>query len=453
MRSTQHRRLIWRPALALALAGSGLGCQAAAPAPMTTTTYTVSVERQAAPAIDTPERGAPTPAAISQPTGARSATITPNTSPTNAPSDGAAAEELQWNRPNDSPADPGPPSHFSAVSFVSPDIGWALGPVPTPDGHGRSAYTLGLTRDGGRSWEARRLPDRGIACLDGVVDILFLDDRNGWLRCDGLLHTTDGALTWELISDRDPIRTWGRTINGLVWAWIEDPDHDAAVMAPRPGGLDAWRPLVTDWPNQAGPDPERPWITISIWDEQTLVFHDSLTTGSPWWATHDGGVTWKRLTRPCGQHDWPFESIALGSPTDLWAACGGVAATSMQTKLIATSVDGGATWALRAEAALPGSETAGASVEWIALSGRFWAIRALSPTVLVAELSRSRGPLLSADGGATWDRLDPGRCAGVDELVPSAFIDAEHGWLWSRHGFAHTDDGGRSWLCLAYPQS
>ncbi|HRF50546.1 MAG TPA: hypothetical protein PLC98_23160, partial [Anaerolineales bacterium] len=65
MRSTQHRRLIWRPALALALAGSGLGCQAAAPAPMTTTTYTVSVERQAAPAIDTPERGAPTPAAIS----------------------------------------------------------------------------------------------------------------------------------------------------------------------------------------------------------------------------------------------------------------------------------------------------------------------------------------------------------------------------------------------------
>lgn len=328
-----------------------------------------------------------------------------------------------------------------------------MGGVPSPDGYGRFAYALGLTRDGGRSWEARRLPDRGVACLEGIVNILFLDDNNGWLRCDGLFHTGDGGWTWTLLSSRDLVRTWGRTVNGLVWAWIEDSHHDAAVMALRPGGLDAWRPLVTDWPNQVGPNSERPWITISVWDEQTLVFHDSLTTGKPWWATHDGGATWERLTHPCGQHDWPFESIALGSPTDLWAACGGVGATSMQTKQIATSVDGGATWALRAEAVLPGSETAETSTQWLPLSGHFWAIQALSPTMFVAGLSRSRGPLLSADGGATWNRLDPGRCAGVDDLVLSAFIDAEQGWLWSRYGFAHTDDGGQSWQCLTYPRS
>src|SRR5262245_51192373 len=68
-----------------------------------------------------------------------------------------------------------------AIFFVNEQKGWAAG----------SRGTLLGTTDGGKTWQPRRLPT-----IDGVRDIFFTDESNGWLVCEPNIY--------ELQNNKDP---------------------------------------------------------------------------------------------------------------------------------------------------------------------------------------------------------------------------------------------------------
>ncbi|MFN0055340.1 MAG: YCF48-related protein [Planctomycetales bacterium] len=90
-------------------------------------------------------------------------------------------------------------AHLRGISFVSPDLGWAVGD------HGVICHT----RDGGKTWE---LQPSGVECA--LHSVCFLTDRIGWasggetaphtqLSQGVLLTTRDGGHTWTQLVGKD----------------------------------------------------------------------------------------------------------------------------------------------------------------------------------------------------------------------------------------------------------
>lgn len=353
----------------------------------------------------------------------------------------------------------GTPDRITAISFFSPENGWALGKAWLK-GYGYQGVSLGYTTDGGRSWQSRSIPDRGIGCLNDVADILFQDEQFGWLRCQGLLATEDGGATWTVLTHIDPIIAWGRSPTGQLWAWMRADGHYSILREPRPGKPADWHDLITRWPNNnIGPSVDDARYGPSIWDAQSIVFeepraNDGSMMSGPWWSTRDGGATWQSLTRPCGDGGWPNESISPGPDPVLWAACGGMPGGTLQDKWMLRSLDAGSSWDLvgATQMTVPTPDTTPAPQRVVG-HGHVQAIAALSQTTAYSLLGRASGPLITRDAGRTWNTPNLYPCAVGDTGAVDSVLDSLHMWIAGVGGLAKSEDGGASWICYTFPRN
>jgi photosystem II stability/assembly factor-like uncharacterized protein len=216
-----------------------------------------------------------------------------------------------------------------AIFFLDDKKGWAAG----------SKGTLLATNDGGQTWQARRLPT-----FDGVRDIFFINESEGWLVCEPNvyeLQTKDAPRTYLL-----------QTVDGgAEWQKI--------VVDPKDPDLRIVRAVFTS--------PERGWV----FGEGGTVF-----------GTRDSGVTWVRCVVPT-------RHLLLGGTfideNRGWIV--GAGATILQTS------DGGASWQLSRLFDANGVRFSAASFVDDRLG---WAV------------GNQGAVFRTRNGGRTWQRLNSG---------------------------------------------
>jgi hypothetical protein len=92
-----------------------------------------------------------------------------------------------------------PPAGFepSSVTFVSLEMGWALGDAPCAGG---TCLALRRTVDDGRSWSSANPPPTSFSLAtsvdQGVSQIRFADPLDGWAFGPDLWSTHDGGTRW-----------------------------------------------------------------------------------------------------------------------------------------------------------------------------------------------------------------------------------------------------------------
>jgi photosystem II stability/assembly factor-like uncharacterized protein len=216
-----------------------------------------------------------------------------------------------------------------AIFFLNEQKGWAAG----------SRGTLLATTDRGKTWQARRLPTS-----DGIRDIFFTDESNGWLVCEPNIY--------ELQNKQDP-RTYLLQTNdgGSEWRKINlDPkDPDIRLL----------RVMFSS--------PERGWV----FGEGGVAF-----------TTRDSGLTWVRLQTPT-------RYLLLGGTfiDDNRGWLVGAGATILQTS------DGGDTWHLSRLFDANGVRFTAASF----IDNRLgWAV------------GNQGAVFRTLNGGRTWQRLNSG---------------------------------------------
>lgn len=256
------------------------------------------------------------------------------------------------------------------VFFVSPEVGWGVGTVPSDAGEGG---VILHTADGGQHWDVQ-LGDPHSATRD-FDELFFLDAKHGWATQGGshLLRTTDGE-TWEDVGElsataaftfatpevgffvhskdisrtADSGRSWKHVyhcrdkveVNGLTQdaecefhsvacptpkvcyaATQALPDKAAAIAKTEDGGL-TWS-ISGHVPEASGGD-------------YGLLFPDVMTGFmrgyAQIWSTADGGLNWRKAagTFPGGSPRLCFADHEVG-----WLANG---------TTIAYTSDGGKRW-------------------------------------------------------------------------------------------------------------
>lgn len=294
--------------------------------------------------------------------------------------------------------------YFDDVTFVSEDVGWAVGDPHWDQGSKQYVGTILKTTDGGVTWTPQ---NAGVdAALHGVW---FVDANQGWAVGDRgtILHTADGGVTWT----PQPVDT--------------DENFRAVTF------IDA----VTGWVTATTPSQVDDFLGDTI-DWQAAIYH-----------TTDGGTTWTPQAIPAevsilnridfvdAQTGWTVGTRRVESNTsrpDHFAA-------------IYHTTDGGQTWV--EQLGLNESITLTA-VDFIdAING--W-------TAGFPTRSSVQGGMVfhTADGGVTWERQEAGGFMNL--LQDIEFVDENRGYLvgadyvgaWGPPVF-RTLDGGATWKKIA----
>ena len=191
--------------------------------------------------------------------------------------------------------------------------------------HGDQHPQLNWSNDGGINWHSAVTPI--FAGRSTVFD--FVDSLNGWVSGSKLLRTTDGGLTWEPVSDVQPISLdFMSPLEG--WA-IESRCADYpctyAVLHSVDGGV-TWEEQTTF--SSGGPaavafvDALNGWVEVGSGSQYPLLH------------TRDGGRTWQEQYSP----GWAFDFIDRNVVWSAGYASPGVG--NIQHAFV--SLDGGDSW-------------------------------------------------------------------------------------------------------------
>lgn len=285
---------------------------------------------------------------------------------------------------------PVPAASANAVDLISAAEGWAA-----------STTGVGIlhTTDGGLTWSTQSTP-----VSENLEAIRFMDALHGWAAGDNsLLYTTDGGATWVKgksftatnygVDYADALHVWAVGIGGIVYRTVD-------------GGKNwTWKTTPTS---------------------QNLKDVDFVDLNNGWAAgangaiirTTDGGNTWTMV--PSGTNAF-LDGVSFVSAREGWVAGGDV---------FLHTADGGATWT--PESVPPGT--------WVHSLGfldgsKGWA--AGEPQNIVH----------TANGGTTWTTQlsatpdgNRGRLWGID------FGDATHGVAVGEDSILSTSDGGATWV-------
>jgi photosystem II stability/assembly factor-like uncharacterized protein len=233
-------------------------------------------------------------------------------------------------------------THLNSISFVSPELGWAVGTDSALGG------ILLKTTDGGATWAVSRLSAKQLP-----TTVCFADADTGWMGGatpppgedegeggpSAILGTTDGGRTWVSqinlpvtifdLSFVDKTTGWAAGSKGAIYHTTDGGrtwNAQRSELEPNPGmgdlnieGVKQFRVLGINFP-----DREHGYAVTSAEEEDR-----GLLLG-----TSNGGDTWARLwiTADSGIRDTHFVSANEG-----WAV-------TDQGKYIYHTVDGGHSW-------------------------------------------------------------------------------------------------------------
>jgi len=316
-------------------------------------------------------------------------------------------------------------AELTDVTFVDPDVGWAVG----------DRGVIWHTEDGGRHW---RLQPSPVPCR--LESVSFVDDRNGW----------------------------------IVGGWSHPYTHKStAVVLRTTDGGQHWKPI----PRLSLPGLKR----VRFFDLRTgwALGNASAIYPAGVFHTNDGGRSWSSVsaTTNCGWLTGDFVDAQVGAVAGYGGTAGFVQRSGMEP---ATSLNVGLRHVRCLRLSLSDIPTHsnpntpirqrrlsgwlagdGGLVLFSADGGRSWhesvgglpsgmydqfdyrALAALGESCWIAGSPGTR-VLHSSDGGRTWQVFETGQSLPIRAMV---FLDANRGWAVGSLGtILATRDGGRTWM-------
>ena len=348
-----------------------------------------------------------------------------------------------------SPQDAGTSEDLTAITFVSPTSGWAVG----------TGGVVLHTVDAGATW----VPQDSGTTTD-LTDVDFVSATEGWTGGE-FLHTTTAGSAWTLqtpsatrqdlaaVDFVDLLHGWAVGAAGTI---VHTDDAGASWTVQASGRTDALRSVdfVDAWNGWAVGGDEFPYwpspLTTTIlhtgnggltWETQLeesdnpplqdVEFVDSLTG----WAvgaegtilhTENGGETWYQQYTGLAARSVSFISASVG-----WAAGYGGA--------LVHTIDGGATWEPQSIPIYDHDDDYVADIDFLNETTGWAAGGHIEGAV---GGSRDGNLYRTTDGGVSWQKSHYPRVA----LTSVRFLDEVHGWDVGVFGGAlHTRDGGSTW--------
>lgn len=275
-------------------------------------------------------------------------------------------------------------------------------------------------------------------------DLCFLDADRGWIvNSNGhILHTSDGAETWE-----QQAAVQGAYLRCVKFAnpmrgWVGTLDSQRRLLHTSDGGA-SWEP-VDNLPGGVPPA----ICGLCVVNEQVIYGSGSNFPDEPAGVIKsvDGGQTWTAI--PMSDHASLLVDVFFKDELHGWVVGGKgeedrTDRDAVRAVVLATE-DGGKTWENRAQDIadeLPFGEWG-------------WKIQFLTEQVGFVSLENfADGAILkTVDGGRTWTRKqinDPQDNANLEGI---GFVDENHGWVggWGDRDFtggftSETRDGGETW--------
>ena len=262
------------------------------------------------------------------------------------------------------------PANFqpTSVTFIGLHTGWVIGQAGTP-GHCATQYCTSVARtdDAGQTWQGGPAPLAGPADgATGVSQIRFLNLADGWAFGPELFATHDGGQTWTPVSTDGLRVTDLETVGDRAFALFAScsgtgPDFAAQctsyTLYSSPAAANDWTPVgaatsgLSDGAGTAGQDGAGQDGAASIVLTGTrgyLLAPNRMLYAGP----VDGSAPWQAVASvPCAtgpaQADGQPAGALLGAAnaTSLILACTPPAGSGgLQSKLIYSSADGGASW-------------------------------------------------------------------------------------------------------------
>jgi photosystem II stability/assembly factor-like uncharacterized protein len=336
-----------------------------------------------------------------------------------------------------------PAWRLGAVLFVSRDSGLALTAplvechVPLGNGGGTDVYSqpqpvrLAMTSDGGRHWvtsgaELPVIPQSGVSGQVAAVDGMRI-----WVvsATGKLLVTRDAGATWAAQPAPGPVVAAG---SAGGWMWVLSCPPAAADGSCRPGvaRMELRTGRWTGVHRFAPASVPVPWLYVLSGSAAVTVLrspHPELA------STVDGGVHWTVRAVPAGPGDMcgsgdGYPLFTAAGLADWWLLCTGGAAAGSSTKALMHSANGGLTWtAAAALTSLSPPYLAGA------LPGQDAQAIAAGPAG-VLWLATPNMLTESTDGGVTWQRslFNPKGSIGQFDVLSGtlAWLLAPNAGLW-----------------------
>jgi photosystem II stability/assembly factor-like uncharacterized protein len=355
---------------------------------------------------------------------------------------------------------------FIGDAGLSGGVGWSM-----------NALGFWVTRDGGSTWiTATPKHVRAAGDVFARIDqVEFIDRDHGWLTAGDVFggfplpknaptwrhmeidRTTDGGRTWHASAPPGCLQACGETHVSFL-----DPKAGFAIASK---GLFATHDGGATWTRVSRP----PFVgPIDFLDARSgFGVSDPTRWGGPQYATpigggipyrtSDGGRTWSRVrvAAPAAYAGWG----AVASAVQFFGRQGVLAVrfrdprTHVQRLVVYTSTDGGSSWA---------AHFVPARVRW-SLSFFTWGVpasglfSAASPRAWV--MNGNRVLFATTDGGRSWRTVRPLDLPRRATIWSVQFTAPDDGWaiFWLPKGdsgsgaLVRTSDGGSTWTPLAPP--
>ncbi len=340
------------------------------------------------------------------------------------------------------------PANFqpTSVTFIGLHTGWVIGQAGTP-GHCATQYCTSVARtdDAGQTWQGGPAPLAGPANgATGVSQIRFLNLADGWAFGPELFATHDGGQTWTPVSTDGLRVTDLETVGDRAFALFAScsgtgPDFAAQctsyTLYSSPAAANDWTPVgaaTSGLSDGAGAGQDGAASIVLTGTRGYLLAPNRMLYAGP----ADGSAPWQAVasvpcaTGPAQAGGQPAGALlGAANATSLILACTPPAGSGgLQSKLIYSSVNGGASWQQIATAPAAGVATS--------------VTASLSGTVV---LGTDQGLDVLAAGSSSWQQA--AAAAGgfsyvgmtTDSQGVAVPADPTAGAVW------FTFDGGRSW--------